>query len=285
MSVNFEYKRTEFFERINIGLKAVLILNGCLACFYVSYMVGLYITRKSNYGAVGEYLTVYSPAFIYLFYGLIIYRTLRYKMSTEHLLGFSQPKLRANVELSLALACLIYAPKFFLGIFGKNLPLASDRIASFYLAQSYWVFVFHGLMGVLIAPLLEEIIFRGFFYPPIRRRFGVRPAIFLSSLIFAFWHLDRNIASTVNVFFFGLVTAYLFERTMSLISSIVFHSAINLSWRLAIASDLLYREGRIYINMRGYSLILTIIYLGLSMLFFALFRVDHGKNRQCVSQA
>lgn len=80
------------------------------------------------------------------------------------------------------------------------------------------------LFLVLIGPLLEELVFRGFLYSPIRRSFGPTNAIFLTAFLFMLGH--GQISPSVLVF--GLLFAYLYESTQSLVPSVLFHVLINL---------------------------------------------------------
>jgi uncharacterized protein len=47
------------------------------------------------------------------------------------------------------------------------------------------------IIAVSIGPLMEELFFRGFFYPVVARRWGVGWGIFLTSLPFALMHLPQ----------------------------------------------------------------------------------------------
>ncbi|MFQ5579884.1 MAG: lysostaphin resistance A-like protein [Nitrospiria bacterium] len=76
---------------------------------------------------------------------------------------------------------------------------------------------------VVIGPLLEELVFRGFLYGPIRRRAGSTIAIFLTALLFMLGH--GHISQTT--FVFGLFFAYLYESTQSLMPGFFFHALLN----------------------------------------------------------
>ncbi len=83
------------------------------------------------------------------------------------------------------------------------------------------------LVVVLLAPVFEEIFFRGLFYPALRRRLGPRLSIFINGLIFGALHFQPLfILSLVLV---GIVLAYLYEKTDSLLAPMAAHSLYNLS--------------------------------------------------------
>ncbi len=72
----------------------------------------------------------------------------------------------------------------------------------------------------LIAPINEEIFFRGLLVP--------RIGIILSALIFAVLHLSYLSASEFGAaFFFGLIAGYVYKKTKSLYPSIIAHMIVN----------------------------------------------------------
>lgn len=80
-------------------------------------------------------------------------------------------------------------------------------------------------LGVMFFfPVYEEIWFRGLLYTPLRREWGPWPVIILLSLLFAFSHSN---AVPINQFFGGLIFAWAFERTRSLVAPILLHIAGN----------------------------------------------------------
>jgi uncharacterized protein len=90
----------------------------------------------------------------------------------------------------------------------------------------------------LLAPVLEEMLFRGVFL----RAFLVQQprwaAIAYSALLFGVAHL--NIYQFVLAFLLGLLLGWLFERSRSLIPCIALHGALN-SW--IVASELAGDDG------------------------------------------
>ena len=79
---------------------------------------------------------------------------------------------------------------------------------------------------VVVAPLFEEWICRGFLFGSLRERFGLWSSCLLSALFFAIMHLQP--ASVLNAFFMGLVLAYLYACTGSIWSPILLHAVNNL---------------------------------------------------------
>jgi membrane protease YdiL (CAAX protease family) len=81
------------------------------------------------------------------------------------------------------------------------------------------------LMIVVIAPVVEELFFRGTVLPAIMNRLGTLPAILLSSLWFAASHLQA--IQFPGLLVVGIVLAYCRVRTSSIIPAIALHMAFN----------------------------------------------------------
>ncbi len=82
------------------------------------------------------------------------------------------------------------------------------------------------LVAVVVAPLGEEIFFRGFVFGGLRSRLGFAWASGLSAALFAGIHLMPW--SLVPLFAVGLGTAVVYERHRSLAACMMAHAAYNL---------------------------------------------------------
>lgn len=82
------------------------------------------------------------------------------------------------------------------------------------------------IVGVIIGPICEELIFRGIFYGYLRKRMRMGIAIAINTLIFVILHdtYPKAIAALLT----GIIVCNLYERTGSLLFCIVIHSASNL---------------------------------------------------------
>jgi membrane protease YdiL (CAAX protease family) len=80
-------------------------------------------------------------------------------------------------------------------------------------------------MSCLIAPFVEEILFRGIFLRSFLANYSVRHAIVLSSLLFALYH--QNIYQFPVAFLFGSFSGWLYVNTRSLWPSVLAHTSYN----------------------------------------------------------
>ena len=92
------------------------------------------------------------------------------------------------------------------------------------------IFYSQVIVSGLLIPFQEELYFRGMLYRTLRKCYLKRNAILISAMIFTAYHFQYWLAVTnlPFVFLYGMVTAFLVERTNSLTASFVFHSIANL---------------------------------------------------------
>jgi membrane protease YdiL (CAAX protease family) len=87
-----------------------------------------------------------------------------------------------------------------------------------------------GVLGVLVAPLVEETIFRGFLYPVIARRVGVAAGIAITGTLFGLMHAAQlwggwgQIALLIVV---GVVLTWVRARTGTVAASYFVHLGYN----------------------------------------------------------
>jgi len=81
------------------------------------------------------------------------------------------------------------------------------------------------LVGVVFAPIIEEIFFRGFLFQGFRQQYGWIRAGLLSSAIFAIGHLDP--VALIPTFILGLLLSYMYHRSNSVWPGIILHFLVN----------------------------------------------------------
>lgn len=78
------------------------------------------------------------------------------------------------------------------------------------------------IMMLVIAPVIEEVIFRGFLLNRWWQKYGAYRAVFYSSLIFSFLHVE-----VIGGMIFGIVLSLIYMKTKSLVGPIVVHASNN----------------------------------------------------------
>ena len=111
-----------------------------------------------------------------------------------------------------------------LGLTGQTFP--PQQIIEFSLAnQDPLIAVILFILVTLVAPFFEEIIMRGLVFRGFLKIASPFAAMIFSSVIFAIFHF--NIFAFLPVVLIGVLFAWLYRRTGSLIPSIIAHSLFN----------------------------------------------------------
>jgi len=89
------------------------------------------------------------------------------------------------------------------------------------LESPFWFIV----VGVIFAPIVEELFFRGFLFQGFRQKYGWGKGILFSSAVFAVAHLDP--VAIIPTFILGSLLAYMYHRTNSVWPGVILHILIN----------------------------------------------------------
>jgi hypothetical protein len=149
-------------------------------------------------------------------------------------LGFVKP-LKRFVVLGFAVGILLFVG---LGLLGNVLThlFGTPAPQSFTVAVKgvnyQWEFGLLAFLGGVVAPLKEEMLFRGLIYPPLRQALGRGKGMLLTGLFFATLHFD--IVRFLPLLIGGVVLAWLYERSASIWPAVVAHG----TWNILMAAAL-----------------------------------------------
>lgn len=165
-----------------------------------------------------------------------IYIFLRYKKQGFSLIGLKRPRLKDPFYGLLAV------PVYFL-IYAVTVDVVSAFVPSLNVNQQQQI-GFNGVQGpleltitfvslVVLPPLAEEIMVRGFLYSTLKKAMPTIAAVLTTSALFAAAHLPEGGSSgplyiaAIDTFVLSLVLIYLREKTGSLWASITLHASKN----------------------------------------------------------
>ena len=86
------------------------------------------------------------------------------------------------------------------------------------------------VFGVAVAPLIEEIIFRGFLFTALADVYGPGAAVPVTAILFAALHVSQlrgNWPAVAVILFVGYVLTVIRKRTDSVIPSVIVHTTYN----------------------------------------------------------
>ena len=165
-------------------------------------------------------LTVYELALLVPVLVIVLSRRAAWKS-----LGF-RPFTMDNLALGCGLLVATYMAIFIHNTILLTLDMptqAESMLKLLEMTDSPWGIA---LGGVIVAPFVEEIVFRGFFFQALRRAHGSKKAILLSSLVFALMHLQLE--ALIPTFILGCALAYVFDKANSIWPGALLHLLVNL---------------------------------------------------------
>ena len=150
------------------------------------------------------------------------------RMSYGQLLHPSQASLRATLGM-LAPPILLMVPVILLvdvammWVLEQVLPMSDGEAR--WLSRGISGGIGSWVLVCAIAPMIEEMFFRGILLRGMLKRYATADAIVYSAFVFGFAHL--NVYQFVVAFSMGLFAAVLYCRTRSLWPGIVLHAGLN----------------------------------------------------------
>ena len=137
--------------------------------------------------------------------------------------------------------------------------LLEDTFSS--MESSWW-----GIFAiVVVGPVLEEMLFRGAITSELLKHYSPKPAIILSALMFGVFHI--NPAQILTATLMGLLLAWLFYRTRSLIPGILIHILNN---GLSVLFSQTNPEAKSFADILGYFPYFLCLTAALSLLYFSI---------------
>jgi len=126
------------------------------------------------------------------------------------------------IAIGVALAIAVFAVS---SLFPPSSPPAIEKLAES--SRSLYMLV---IFSVFFAPLVEEIIFRGFIFNALSELGGSWLAVPATAALFALLHAPQlwpSLAGVVLIFVVGCVLSMVRQRSNSLIPSFIVHTAYN----------------------------------------------------------
>lgn len=103
-----------------------------------------------------------------------------------------------------------------------DLESQMDLVALFEDLSSPWLLL---VGGIVVAPVVEELFFRGFVFAGLRERYGWRKAGLISAGLFAVLHFQPLMV--LPILLLGMIFAYLYHRSGSIWPAVIVHVLTN----------------------------------------------------------
>ncbi|MEM2740111.1 MAG: CPBP family glutamic-type intramembrane protease [Candidatus Bathyarchaeia archaeon] len=181
----------------------------------------------SNIDLFGSFLTSFT--FISLFHVILLSFTIFYlkrRGGSFKSIGFKKADRRA-VAVGIVSGLITVIANILISMLLQPIIGASPIQEEMYkLISKPSMQIAMAIFSIIIAPLVEEVYFRGFSYQAFRKSWGVKMAIPLCSIFFSILHMDPW--SIPNTFIAGMILTLVYEKTRNLNATVVAHSVNNL---------------------------------------------------------
>lgn len=203
---------------ILLAALGVLLLNVLVAFSSVA----LHLPLQTNGTALAVFLAVQDLIVVATAW---LFSVVRYRVGWDRL-GLRPFAVAFGCSMSFALLMGSYVVRVFYALvasaFGMQ-PTPQEVLTR--LDTRGAGFILTLFVAAVVAPIAEEIFFRGFLYGGLRGRIGVVGAMLVSTVFFTALHLSLELF--IPIFVLGLFLAWLYEYTGSLYPGMMLHAANN----------------------------------------------------------
>jgi membrane protease YdiL (CAAX protease family) len=249
MSKDLSFKKPNKVAQSRSLIKAFAVIIGTIGLFFFGQIMGVVlifsllslfgystddIDRLISDNAGFQFLAIFFIQFITI--GILYWLHRQRKINFLKYIKLNKKPTPKDVGLTL----LVYVVYFVtlivsVGIISSLIPsldveqaqqLGFDDVTGISL-----IFVF--LTFVVLAPVAEEIIFRGFLFRKLKGYLSLWPAVIITSFIFAVAHTEffgdnpLNFIAAIDTFILSLFLIYLLQKTGSLWAPIFLHATKN----------------------------------------------------------
>jgi len=223
-------------DKISVPWGIADVLKAAIIAVFSGYMLGaltsivskpLHFNIDPNLGMILGTFSIDVIAGITIFYFVMV--KYREKLSS---LGIASAGFYRNVLsgitayvfiLPILIAVLILS-MLYLNAIGYKFP-AQPVFDMFLEEKRSNVVLFLTVFVAILGPIIEEIFFRGFLYSAVRKRFGVLSGVLLSAALFSMLH--TNVTGFAPIIILGILMAFLYETTGSLVAPMAVHIIHN----------------------------------------------------------
>ena len=214
-----------------IGEAVIIFIIAFVSASVIS--LGIYSVLKARY-------TTTTTAFLLIFFSSVVlyafllggtfYSVIVRHKSNLHALGLRVAGSARAIPMGLALGIPLFLAAIAIAYVSEKVfgPTNTDVVSQSVTKLSS---VSPGLIVLLVitlfvlAPVCEEIFFRGYLYPALRNRMNKNPAMILNGLLFAAAHFE--LIGFLPRFLLGWWLCWVYERNRTLTGSMTGHAVYN----------------------------------------------------------
>ena len=222
-----ELEKVECLEVKNKLDKTVLggIAVGLMLLFALMMVINGYIFSYFSEGREGYYISIFTSDILFLCLILIIKKLKRLEWSD---LGWKPIKGNKIIIQIVRVWLLTWAINiaYLSYLTARGIKPPENELYTLVANPTVIVLLLNIIIMVVIAPIIEETIFRGFLLGGLRNYCGKWTAVIVSAMIFSALHMD--IIGFFTRLVLGIALGYLYVKRESIYSSMILHGLNNL---------------------------------------------------------
>jgi membrane protease YdiL (CAAX protease family) len=155
-----------------------------------------------------------------------------HELSWTEAFGLLTPRVGKALLLAVVVAFAVLPIAWSLGQLSAQVmnflnldPVVQGPVQLLETAASIPMKLLIGILAIVVAPCVEELVFRGLIYPTLKQHGFPRVALWGTSLLFAAIH--SNLMTLLPLTFLAVVLTLLYETTDNLLAPILTHSVFN----------------------------------------------------------
>jgi membrane protease YdiL (CAAX protease family) len=157
-----------------------------------------------------------------------------HRLSWSQAFGFNSPGALTGMVLALGVTVLVVPCTWMLGHLSAQAmqwmqiePVQQEAVTTLQSTVAVFPQIYMAGAAVVLVPFAEELLFRGVLYPALKQLGRPGVAWWGSAILFGAVHF--NLMTFVPLTLLGLVLAWLYERTGTLLAPVFAHSLFNLA--------------------------------------------------------
>ena len=233
--------------------------NSLLFFFSITMMsfAGIYIAKGVNHLDFGEANVYVSTVILQLLFAvaiLVLARLIDVKINFGNFTKALKNALGYFAGSVSVMACGGCISILFKLITGEDID-KQPSVALFMDINTFWLKIFAGVSIVVFAPIVEELFFRGLLYPCVKgwvlryiggdddsqgqdnafkSKVALVASVIITSALFSVIH--SSVFAFLPIFLMGVILACAYEKTNTLLTSIITHMLFNLANVIIITS-------------------------------------------------
>ena len=217
-----------------INAKVLLyVFMGIIAVFVMTMIVNGYIFSYVTEIKTSYYLSILVSNFLFLM--LVMLTKVSKNLSWKNL-GWNKVKFLQSIKAVFKVWGIIWIAHiiYMLVIFAMGITPPENALTELLEKPNLLLLLANIFLIAVVAPIIEETLFRGILFAGLRNYFGIWTAIIISAAIFSSLHFE--LVGFVPRFALGIGLGYLYVKSGSIFPSIGLHSLNNLIAVLFISS-------------------------------------------------